>query len=101
MLYESLAIENPSVAFSLFIPGTIEGDFRASAVDSGPVREADPNKRGLKRSYVAKVAIGMVDEGKDVVVRPLYMQLGHLLWWTSGWGKLLAETVAKRKYRWP
>jgi hypothetical protein len=42
--------------------------------------EANPIK---KRSYVAKVAIVMVDEGKDIVVRPLYTQLGHFLGRTS------------------
>jgi hypothetical protein len=39
MLFRSLAIENPGISFSYMCPGTIEGNFRASAVDGGDVRE--------------------------------------------------------------
>jgi len=39
MLFRALAIEHPSITFSLICPGTIEGNFRASAVDGGDVRE--------------------------------------------------------------
>ncbi|KAK6073833.1 short-chain dehydrogenase reductase sdr [Seiridium cupressi] len=53
LLFQSLAIEHPKIAFTFILPATIEGNFRASAVDAGPVREADPNKHGLKIDYVA------------------------------------------------
>jgi hypothetical protein len=49
MLYRSLSIEHPDISFSFVLPSTVEGDFRASAVDGGSVRETDPNKHGLKR----------------------------------------------------
>lgn len=39
MLFRALAIEHPSIAFNYICPGTIEGNFRASAVDGGDVRE--------------------------------------------------------------
>ncbi|TFY71659.1 hypothetical protein EVG20_g1349 [Dentipellis fragilis] len=53
VLFQALAIEHPHIIFSSVLPYTVEGDFRASAVDAGPVREADPNKHGLKREDVA------------------------------------------------
>ena len=56
LLYQSLAIEHPDVAFTFILPGTIEGDFRKSAVDGGPPREADPNRHGLRREVVAQRA---------------------------------------------
>jgi short-subunit dehydrogenase len=62
LLFQSLAIEHPKIAFTFVLPATIEGNFRASAVDSGPVRESDPNKYGLKVSYVAQRCIGAVDQ---------------------------------------
>ena len=39
MLFRALAIEHPKISFSYICPGTIEGNFRASAVDGGDVRE--------------------------------------------------------------
>jgi hypothetical protein len=39
MLFRALAIEHPSISFNFICPGTIEGNFRASAVDGGDVRE--------------------------------------------------------------
>jgi hypothetical protein len=39
MLFRVLAIEHPGISFSYICPGTIEGNFRASAVDGGDVRE--------------------------------------------------------------
>ena len=51
------------------LPSTVEGGFRASAVDGGPVREADPNKHGLKRAAVARAAVAGIDAGaKNVYV---------------------------------
>lgn len=62
LLYQSLAVEHPRIAFTFLLPATIEGNFRASAVDAGPVREADPNKTGLKIDYVANRCIAAVDQ---------------------------------------
>ncbi|KAG6823859.1 hypothetical protein H0H93_002925, partial [Arthromyces matolae] len=36
LLYQALSIEHPAIAFTSVLPSTVEGDFRASAVDSGP-----------------------------------------------------------------
>ncbi|KAL0932547.1 short-chain dehydrogenase reductase sdr [Colletotrichum truncatum] len=63
LLFQSLAIEHPKIAFTFILPATIEGNFRASAVDSGPVREDDPNKHGLKIQDVAERCIDAVDRG--------------------------------------
>ncbi|KAK8068984.1 hypothetical protein PG994_005600 [Apiospora phragmitis] len=62
LLFQSLAVEHPRIAFTFLLPATIEGNFRASAVDAGPVREADPNKTGLKIDYVANRCIAAVDQ---------------------------------------
>jgi hypothetical protein len=53
MLFRCLAIENPGISFSYICPGTIEGNFRASAVDGGDVREqvSSPKNR-LPRLFV-------------------------------------------------
>lgn len=88
LLYQALSIEHPSINFTFFIPGTIEGDFRASAVDnppgvSGPIiHESDPNKHGLKREFVADRCIRAIDTGEKAVFTPMYFRLGHLLYWT-------------------
>ena len=57
IFFQSLSIELPLIAFS---PSTVEGDFRAGAVD---VSVADPNKHELKKSYVATKCKRAVDCG--------------------------------------
>lgn len=81
VLYQALSIEHPSIAFTCVLPSTIEGDFRASAVDAGHVRESDPNKSGLKRADVARRCIEAVDAGERTVFMPSTMRVGHLLYW--------------------
>ncbi|KAH6884311.1 hypothetical protein BKA70DRAFT_1410946 [Coprinopsis sp. MPI-PUGE-AT-0042] len=81
LLYQALSIEHPNITFSHILPSTVEGDFRASAVDSGPVREKDPNKHGLKREDVARACIRAVDRGEKNVFLPKTMWWGHLLYW--------------------
>ncbi|KAH9888620.1 NAD(P)-binding protein [Xylariomycetidae sp. FL2044] len=61
LLYQALSIENPQIAFSFILPATIEGNFRASAVDGGAVCEDDPNQHGLKIDYVATRCIEALD----------------------------------------
>lgn len=77
------------------MPSTVEGDFRASAVDAGPVRELDPNKHGLKREDVARRCLRAVDEGEKTVFMPLTMRWGHLLYWV--WPSFV-EWRARVKY---
>ncbi|KAJ7046220.1 hypothetical protein C8F04DRAFT_1387826 [Mycena alexandri] len=99
-LYQSLAIEHPKIAFTLFMPGTVEGDFRKGAVDArvfrapgadgsggitvdgmSAVREADPNKYGLKRDAVAERCLQAIERGEKNVFQPWTMAWGHLLYW--------------------
>lgn len=73
-LYQSLPIEHPSVNFSCVLPATVEGNFRASAVDGGPVREADPNQSGLKREIVAERCIRAIDAREKIVFIPAFFR---------------------------
>ncbi|TFK18754.1 NAD-P-binding protein [Coprinopsis marcescibilis] len=96
LLYQALSIEQPQIKFAHILPSTVEGDFRASAVDSGPVREQDPNKHGLKREYVARKCIEAADEGRNVTVfLPGVMRYAHLLYWLY---PLFVEKKASKKY---
>ncbi|KAF8880902.1 hypothetical protein CPB84DRAFT_1792194 [Gymnopilus junonius] len=95
VLYQALSIEHPDITFTCFMPSTIEGDFRASAVDSGPVRESDPNKHGLKRETVAQRCIRAADYGEKAVFMPGTMRFAHLLYWI--WPSLV-ERLAMKKY---
>ncbi|KAK2030366.1 short chain dehydrogenase [Colletotrichum zoysiae] len=97
LLFQSLAIEHPKIAFAFILPATIEGNFRASAVDSGPVREDDPNKHGLKIDYVADKCIDTVDHGiTGNVILPKFpysvAQYLYLLW------PSFIEARARKKY---
>ncbi|KAJ7158046.1 hypothetical protein C8R43DRAFT_996671 [Mycena crocata] len=97
-LYQALAIEHPAIAFTNFLPSTIEGDFRASAVDGGAanVREADPNKTGLKRDAVARRCVTAIEHAEKNVFMPWAMGPAHLLYWV--WPSFL-EWRASVKYR--
>ncbi|EFI28555.1 hypothetical protein CC1G_13577 [Coprinopsis cinerea okayama7 len=95
VLYQALAIEHPQVTFSHVMPSTVEGDFRASAVDAGPVREKDPNKHGLKREDVARRCLEAVDRREKTVFMPASMRVAHLLYWVA---PKLVERLASRKY---
>ncbi|GKT66326.1 NAD-binding protein [Colletotrichum tofieldiae] len=97
LLFQSLAIEHPNISFAFILPATIEGNFRASAVDSGIVREDDPNKHGLKIDYVAEKCINSVDRGiTGNVVLPKFpyavAQYLYLLW------PSFIEARARKKY---
>ncbi|KAG0703439.1 hypothetical protein DFH29DRAFT_916352 [Suillus ampliporus] len=86
VLFQALAIEHPRISFVSFLPGTIEGDFRASAVDtplnSSPIiHEADPNKHGLRRDAVATRCIQAIDRKEKTVIMPQYMRGGLILYW--------------------
>lgn len=95
LLYQSLAIEHPEVAFSFILPGTIEGDFRKSAVDGGATREADPNKHGIKREDVARRCIKAVDKGERTIFMAFIYKIGHILYWD--WPSFV-ENQARKKY---
>lgn len=97
LLYQGLAIEHPRIAFSFILPSTIEGNFRASAVDSGPLHESDPNKHGLKTDYVAARCVDAVDRAvRGSVILPFvpYGFAHHLYYlWPS-----FVERRAAKKY---
>ncbi|KAI0833265.1 NAD-P-binding protein [Trametes gibbosa] len=99
LLYQSLAIEHPGIAFTYILPATVEGDFRASAVDGGTVREADPNKHGLKRVAVAKRLLNAIDREEKAVFMPVLMgRTSHLGYWLfPTW----VEWAAAKKYNFP
>ncbi|KAF0328933.1 short chain dehydrogenase [Colletotrichum asianum] len=97
LLFQSLAIEHPKISFTFILPATIEGNFRASAVDSGPVREEDPNKHGLKIDYVAERCIDSIDRGVtgNVVLPKMPYAIAQYLYllWPS-----FIEGRARKKY---
>lgn len=95
LLYQALAVEHPEIKFTFIIPGTIEGDFRASAVDKGPVVESDPNKTGLKREVVAQRCLDAIDSGERTVFMGRIYQLAQLLYWII---PSFIEARAKKKY---
>ncbi|KAI2605283.1 NAD(P)-binding protein [Hypoxylon fragiforme] len=98
LLFQSLAIEHPKVAFSFVLPATIEGNFRASAVDAGPeAREAEPNQHGLKLDYVANRCLEAVDRQVtgNVVVPWFPYALAHHLYYL--WPSFI-ERKARKKY---
>ncbi|KAJ6608837.1 hypothetical protein B0H10DRAFT_2066309 [Mycena sp. CBHHK59/15] len=95
LLYQALAIEHPEIAFSLVLPSTVEGDFRASAVDGGNAREADPNKHGLKREAVARRCMEAIERREKNVFIPWGMGPAHMLYWL--WPAFL-EWRARVKY---
>ncbi|KAI5989468.1 hypothetical protein EDC04DRAFT_2588347 [Pisolithus marmoratus] len=102
MLYQALQIEHPSINFTFVLPATIEGDFRASAVDnprdwSGApmIHEDDPNKNGLKREVVARWCIRAIDRGEKNVYIPYYYRAGQVLYW---FWPALVEWRARVKY---
>lgn len=100
LLYQALAIEHRDIAFTYILPATIEGDFRASAVDAGPVRESDPNKTGLKVDYVAARCIDAVDHGMtgNIIMPWFPYALAHHLYYL--WPSFI-EKMAARKYNFP
>ncbi|KAJ3550010.1 hypothetical protein NM688_g5117 [Phlebia brevispora] len=95
ILYQSLAIEHRKIAFTFALPSTVEGNFRASAVDD--VGNAEPVKqRALKREVVAQRCIAAIDHGEKVFFMPSwYGRLGHTVYWLC---PSVAEYFAARRY---
>ncbi|KAH7340401.1 hypothetical protein B0J17DRAFT_715622 [Rhizoctonia solani] len=93
LLFQSLAIEHPRIKFSNIIPATIEGDFRASAVDGGDVREV--LKGALSKEEVAQAIIRAVDTEQRTVWMPHTMRFAPFLYWI--WPGFV-EKKARTKY---
>ncbi|KAF5378672.1 hypothetical protein D9757_009529 [Collybiopsis confluens] len=102
LLYQALSIEHPSINFSFVLPSTVQGDFRASAVDVPPVNANENSSTpqstitsGLKIEYVARRCVQAADESRKVVFLPEVMGIGHLLYWL--WPSFV-EKRAMKKY---
>ncbi|OTA99587.1 hypothetical protein M426DRAFT_324980 [Hypoxylon sp. CI-4A] len=98
LLFQSLAIEHPDIVFSFILPATIEGNFRATAVDASlSPQEAAPHKQGLKLDYVAERCVGVIDQQVrgNVVIPWFPYAIAHHLYniWPS-----FIEQQARRKY---
>ncbi|KAI6086463.1 NAD(P)-binding protein [Hypoxylon rubiginosum] len=98
LLFQSLAIEHPGITFTFILPATIQGNFRASAVDADTEsREAGPNQQGLKPDYVANRCVDAVDrQVKGSVVMPWFpYAIAHHLYYI--WPGFI-EQKARKKY---
>ncbi|KAG7446509.1 uncharacterized protein BT62DRAFT_931944 [Guyanagaster necrorhizus] len=95
VLYQALASEHPSISFSSVLPATVQGSFRASAVDQGTVRETDPNTGGMRPSHVARRCITAVDNAEKIVFMPGWMRIVHWLYWLR---PALIEPATRAKY---
>ncbi|KAI1269861.1 short chain dehydrogenase [Xylariaceae sp. FL1019] len=97
LFFQSLAIEQPTIAFTTVLPATIEGDFRASAIDADPNQKAETNKKGLKLDYVASVCTDAVDGQRrgNIVVPWVPYAIAHHLYYL--WPSLI-ERQARKKY---
>ncbi|GAP91852.1 putative short-chain dehydrogenase reductase sdr [Rosellinia necatrix] len=98
LLFQSLAIEHPGIAFTCVLPATIEGNFRASAVDADPGQKIDEtNKKGLTPGYVASRCTEAVDRGlRGNVVMPWFpYTIAHHLYYL--WPSFI-EKQARKKY---
>ncbi|OTB09859.1 hypothetical protein K445DRAFT_323547 [Daldinia sp. EC12] len=98
LLFQSLAIEHPKITFTFILPATIEGNFRASAVDAdSATRNAGPNQDGLKVDYVAKRCVDSMDKQVrgNVVIPWFPYRIAQYLYniWPS-----LIEGQARKKY---
>lgn len=96
LLYQSLAIEHPEIHFTFILPGTVEGSFRASAVDGGLPREADPQTTGLKLVDVAQRCVRAIDHQEKTVFMTEIYRVGHLMYWL--WPSFV-EGKARKKYQ--
>ncbi|KAJ8121241.1 hypothetical protein ONZ43_g2262 [Nemania bipapillata] len=98
LLYQSLAIEHPEIAFTCMLPATIEGNFRSSAVDADPSQKLDEtNKKGLRLDYVASRCAEAVDQGLrgNVVIPWFPFAIAHHLYYI--WPSFI-EKQARKKY---
>ncbi|THU85446.1 NAD(P)-binding protein [Dendrothele bispora CBS 962.96] len=111
LLYQSLSIEHPNIDWSYVLPSTVQGNFRAGAVDmlheDDPKSERatfDPSSRniatgeisGLSPEKVAEISIHAIDtrNTRPVFVPPL-MRFAHWLYWIF---PRFIEGRARRKY---
>ena len=104
LLYESLAIEHPDITFTCVLPGTIEGDFRRSAVDLDLTNDVDrdighKNTDGLKRAKVAARCIEAIDRQERSVYMAGFYRLVPMLYHIIC--PSFIEWAARKKYKYP
>ncbi|KAH7104738.1 NAD(P)-binding protein [Auriculariales sp. MPI-PUGE-AT-0066] len=92
-LFRGLSIEHPEVKFCSVLPGTIEGNFRSSAVDGGAVRES--LETALTRESVASAVVRAVDNEIRTTVLPTEHLLAFIL--TFIWPSYV-DRIAGKKY---
>jgi len=93
LLFQSLSIEHPEIRFTYVLPSTVEGDFRNSAVDGGPIRET--LSKTLKKDVVARECIRAIDVGQRTLWLPSVFRFFHLLYWTI---PSMIDDGARKKY---
>lgn len=98
-LYQALAIEHPSIAFSYILPSTVQGLFRASAVDVEPVPAGQENTtpvntHGLLPDAVAKRCIAAIDKREKVVFFPPFYAYAQLIYWL--WPSYIEKKAATK-----
>ncbi|KAI0788200.1 hypothetical protein C8Q74DRAFT_1315843 [Fomes fomentarius] len=80
MFYQSLAIENPSIAFTCVLPSTVLGEAHfQSAADGGKPRGVDPQSYGISQELVVDRCIEAVDKGEKTVYIPRLGWNAHIL----------------------
>ncbi|KAI0648788.1 NAD(P)-binding protein [Trametes meyenii] len=100
-LYQALAIEHPSISFTLVLPSTVRGDaFFHAAADGGTIRPgaADPNMYGLTHEAVAERSFDAVARGEKTVLIPGRAHIAHILFWVA---PSIVNKVARKRYNYP
>lgn len=97
LLYQSLAIEHPAIAFTWVMPSTVQGNFRSTAVDRVEGHDIyKETKEGLKQEVVARRCMEAVDNGEKHVFMPApFCRTGQAMYWWIPWA---TEAIARRKY---
>ena len=94
-----MAVLCPSPLQFVYSPTKPKGNFRASAVDGGKIRESDPNRNGLRREVVAGRCIEAVDrQERDVFMQGFYRYAPVVYY--ALWPGLI-EFAARKKYKYP
>ncbi|KAI0033635.1 hypothetical protein K488DRAFT_47278 [Vararia minispora EC-137] len=104
-LYQALAIEHPKITFTYILPSTVQGSFRASAVDAEPqemntapaeqtASTLRPRSHGLTREAVAKRCVAAIDAHERVVFYPPFYVYAQLLYWF--WPSFIERQAAKK-----
>ncbi|KAK7455731.1 hypothetical protein VKT23_010764 [Stygiomarasmius scandens] len=103
ILYQSLSIEHPNINWSYVLPSTVEGNFRAGAVDMFSHSESETSSAsavsvtpGLSPEMVADISIQAIDtQSSAPIFVPSFLRFAHWLYWF--WPGFI-EGRARKKY---